>query len=134
MQSKLLLFFFCLYQVQMIFNMMNDIFTFFEIMLILFLGFTMCLMFIMGSIHEDFDGGPIEAGLTLFRAALGDFDFGGFNDALEDGKVNKALVWFGVIVMLIYLIIGSLVFLNLLIAMMAVKYSIIILYVATVDT
>ena len=37
-------------------------------------------------------------------------------------KMINEKVWFGMIVMLIYLILGALVFLNLLIAMMAVKY------------
>ena len=77
--------------VLMIFKMVDDIVTFFEIMLILFLGFTMCLMFIMGSVHDGFSD-PFESGMTLFRAILGDFDFEGFYGPMDDPKVNTALV------------------------------------------
>ena len=104
----------------MIFKMANDIVTFFEIMVILFLGFTFALMFIMGQIHPDFDT-PVNSGLTLFRAILGDFDFTAFADESDQ---NQYLVYFGYGVMILYLVIGSLVLLNLLVAMMAVKCNI----------
>eukprot|EP01083_Nonionella_stella_P161426 528743_1 len=103
--------------VQMIFKMADDIVTFFEIMMILFLGFSFALMFILGDIHSSFDT-PFNAALTLFTSILGDFDFESFHDA-----TNIYLLYFGYGVMILYLIIGSLVLLNLLIAMMATTYE-----------
>eukprot|EP01084_Bolivina_argentea_P067703 123248_1 len=105
--------------VQMIYKMLDDIVTFLEIMLILFLGFSFALMFIMGGVHENFDT-PLNSALTLFTAILSEFDFGAFTD--EEGS-NTTLVYFGYAVMMFYLIIGSLILLNLLIAMMATTYA-----------
>ena len=110
------LFVFCLLShqlgpmVQMIARMMRDIITFFEIMLILYLAFTMCLAFIMKDVHEEFSTlyHTLE---VLFRAVLGDFDFEAFDT--DDGDANMSLVIFGRLIMLVYLILGSLVFLNL---------------------
>mgnify|MGYP000653753426 CR=1 FL=1 len=85
--------------------------TFLEIMLILFLGFTFSLMTILGDVNEGFES-PGKSALTLFSAVLGDFDFGEF-------EMNE-ISYFGYAVMIIYLILGSLVLLNLLVAMMAV--------------
>ena len=104
--------------VQMIFKMMGDIVTFFEIMLILYFGFSFALMFIMGSVHPDFDT-PIKSGLTLFTAILSEFDFGAF--AEEEGA-NIYLIYFGYGIMLLYLIIGSLVLLNLLVCKKIIIY------------
>eukprot|EP01083_Nonionella_stella_P151295 483244_1 len=105
--------------VLMILRMMKDIATFFKIMLVLFLGFSMCLMYVLKDVHSDFES-PFTSTLTLLRALLGDFDFGAFANA-ED--VNDSLLYYGIAVMLIYLVIGSLVFLNLLIAMMAKTFD-----------
>lgn len=88
-------------------------------MLVLYLGFTFALMFILGDINERFDT-PINSGLTLFAAILGDFEFESF--AQQEGG-NVYLFYFGYGVMLLYLIIGSLVLLNLLIALMATTYE-----------
>ena len=95
--------------IQMIFKMLGDIITFFEIMLILYLGFSFALVFIMSPIHPDFDN-PIESGLTLFRAILGDFSFGVF---VSENEANDALIYFGYTIMLLYLVIGSVILLNL---------------------
>ena len=105
--------------ITMIFRMLHDILTFFVIMFIIFLGFTFGIMFIMGEIHTDFTS-PIDSGITLFRAILGDFDFTLFAERSNDDQVNDALILFGYLIMFLYLIIASLVLLNLLIAMMAV--------------
>eukprot|EP01083_Nonionella_stella_P151296 483245_1 len=105
--------------VQMILRMMKDIGTFFKIMLVLFLGFAMCLMYVLQGVHDDF-ASPFTSVLTLLRAILGDFDFGAFAGADD---VNDSLLYYGIGVMLIYLVIGSLVFLNLLIAMMAKTFD-----------
>ena len=104
--------------VQMIFRMLGDIWTFFQILFILFLGFLFALTYIMGDVHQDFDT-PLNSSLTLFRAILGDFDFGAFEDVSDS---NVYLVYFGYLTMIIYLIVGSLILMNLLIAMMAVKF------------
>ena len=120
------LFVFCLLShtigpmVQTIFGMFRDILTFFEIMLILYIGFSMCLAFLMKDADDDFASPQITA-LTLFRAILGDFDFEAFRE--NDTMANPALIYFGLGVMLIYVILGSLVFLNLLIAMMVKTYD-----------
>eukprot|EP01084_Bolivina_argentea_P123568 218973_1 len=106
--------------VQMIFNMMGDVIRFFVIMGVLFFAFTMCLMYTMGDIYDAFDS-PLNAGITLFRALLGDFDFDGFKD--DDHTTDEALLFFGLLMMLIYLIIGSIVLLNLLIAIMAKTFD-----------
>ena len=94
--------------------MMSDIATFFEIMIILFLAFSQCLMFILGDVLDEF-ADPGSAAVTLFRALLGDFEF----DNLTEADVSKGILFFAYGVMLLYLVIGSLVLLNLLIAMMA---------------
>ena len=73
-------------------------------MLILYLGFTFALMFILGDVNSEFDT-PVNSGLTLFAAILGDFEFDSF---LEEDGANVYLVYFGYAVMLLYLIIGSL--------------------------
>eukprot|EP01083_Nonionella_stella_P213062 768781_1 len=106
--------------VQMIFKMMDDIVAFFEIMFILFLGFAFALMFILGDVHPDFDT-PLNSALTLFIAIVAEFDFGAFKEATDE--YNEFLVYFGYGVMILYLIIGSLVLLNLLVAMMATTYE-----------
>eukprot|EP01083_Nonionella_stella_P100230 282393_1 len=105
--------------VQMIIRMMSDIGTFFKIMLVLFLGFSMCLMFVLQDVHDSFES-PFSSILTLLRAILGDFDFTAF---ANEEDVNNSLLYYGIAVMLIYLVIGSLVFLNLLIAMMAKTFD-----------
>eukprot|EP01083_Nonionella_stella_P122850 369792_1 len=107
--------------VQMIFKMMDDIAAFFEIMFILFLGFAFALMFILGDVHPDFDT-PLNSALTLFIAIVAEFDFGAFSEETDD-DTNSSLVYFGYGVMILYLIIGSLVLLNLLVAMMATTYE-----------
>ena len=104
--------------VAMIFRMLSDIATFFEIMLILFLAFAMCLMFILGDVLSDFES-PAIACITLFRALLGDFDF----DNLADANVSEGILYFGYGIVIFYLVIGSLVLLNLLIAMMAKTFD-----------
>eukprot|EP01084_Bolivina_argentea_P015926 29841_1 len=98
--------------------MMSDIITFFEIVFVIFLGFVFALSYIMGAIHSDF-GDPIQSAIALFRAMLGDFEFGEFADETN----NNTLLFFGYAVMCIYLIIGSIVLLNLLIAMMAKTFD-----------
>eukprot|EP01084_Bolivina_argentea_P297201 511984_1 len=103
--------------VQKIYAMMDDIMTFFKIMFVIYLGFTFALCFVMGSVHEDFSD-PVEAAVTLFRAMLGDFDFSAFQ---EDTDI--VLLFFGYAVMFVYLIIGSIVLLNLLIAMMSKTFD-----------
>eukprot|EP01084_Bolivina_argentea_P097627 175499_1 len=108
--------------VSMIFRMMRDIITFLVIMLIVFFGFTFGLMHCMGEIHTDFTN-PIDSGITLFRAILNDFDFTLFVERSSEDKVNDAKILFGYFIMFLYLIIGSLVLLNLLIAMMAKTFS-----------
>eukprot|EP01083_Nonionella_stella_P180070 641139_1 len=104
--------------VQMIFSMMGDIKTFFEIMIILFLGFAMALMFILGDALEEF-ANPGLSSITLFRALLGDFEF----ENLQEAEVSDTIKYFGFGVMLLYLVIGSLILLNLLIAMMAKTFD-----------
>ena len=88
-------------------------------MFVLYLGFTFALSYILSSVNEEFDN-ALDSGLTLFRAILGDFDFSNF---AQDEDANVYLVYFGYGVMLLYLIIGSLVLLNLLIALMATTYE-----------
>eukprot|EP01083_Nonionella_stella_P178794 632759_1 len=105
--------------VQMILSMMEDIGTFFKIMFVVFMGFSMCLMYVLKDVHEDFDS-TFTSILTLLRAILGDFEFGAF---VSEEHVNDSLLYFGIGVMLVYLVIGSLVFLNLLIAMMAKTFD-----------
>merc|ERR1712113_1180198 len=102
----------------MIFRMLNDIATFFEIMLVLFLAFAMCLMFILGDVLDEF-ASPAIACITLFRALLGDFDF----DNLAGANVSTGILYFGYGIVIFYLVIGSLVLLNLLIAMMAKTFD-----------
>merc|ERR1719334_200700 len=105
----------------MIFRMMEDIGTFFEIMIVLFLAFALALMFILGPELPDLFGTPTTAALTLFRAVLGDFEFENFEEV--SGKVSTGLEYFGYGIMLMYLVLGSLVLLNLLIAMMAKTFD-----------
>eukprot|EP01084_Bolivina_argentea_P293901 505592_1 len=107
--------------VQMIFNMMGDVVRFFSIMGILFFAFTMCLMFIMGDVYPEFHN-PITAGITLFRALLGDLDFEATIKE-DDETTNEALIYWGFFLMLLYLVIGSLVLLNLLVAIMAKTFD-----------
>ena len=59
------------------------------------------------------------AGLALFRGIFGDFDYE-FHD--NDGNANTNLIWAAYLFVIIYLIVASLILLNILIAMMAVKY------------
>lgn len=118
--------------IQMIFRMMDDIMTFMYVLIILFAGFTFALSFLMGDIHEDF-ATPDQAALTLFMAALGEFDFDGFDEAmgtpspLSDGmattgsKAEDILIIAAHVFIIVYLVVASLVLLNILIAMMAVK-------------
>eukprot|EP01084_Bolivina_argentea_P072783 132131_1 len=101
---------------------MGDIGTFFEIMIILFLAFAMCLMFILGDVLSEFQT-PGIASVTLFRALLGDFEFDNLADLQHDGNVSAGILYFGYGIMLLYLVIGSLVLLNLLIAMMAKTFD-----------
>ena len=122
--------------VQMIFRMMGDIVTFFYVLVILFVGFTFALSFLMEDIHDDFENAWFSA-RTLFMAALGDFDFDPFDDitatisnTVEPGLVEtdyqreqaiSILVIAAHIFCIAYLVIASLILLNILIAMMAVK-------------
>eukprot|EP01084_Bolivina_argentea_P148121 259029_1 len=115
--------------VQMIYRMIDDIYTFFAIMIIIFFGFTFALSFLMGDIHSDFEN-PFRAGLTLFMAALGEFDFDAFDDKrdqLEElGEYHAAtgiLIWAARLFSIAYLIVASLVLLNILIAMMAKTFD-----------
>eukprot|EP01084_Bolivina_argentea_P159606 277953_1 len=105
--------------VQMIFRMMSDIITFFEIMVILYLAFVFALFSLLRTVNPDFED-PTTTAITLFRAILGDFDFGNFN---QSEYTNPGVYYFGYFVMLLYLVIGALVFLNLLIAMMAKTFD-----------
>eukprot|EP01084_Bolivina_argentea_P076822 139273_1 len=59
--------------IQMIYEMMDDIIAFFEIMIILASGFLVCLTFMFADIYAEFEGG-IQSGVSLFRAILGDFN------------------------------------------------------------
>ena len=104
--------------VAMIFRMLSDIMTFFEIMVVLFIAFAMALVFILGDVMEGFSG-PVIAMITLFRALLGDFDF----DNLAEANVSSGILYFGYGIVIFYLIIGSLILLNLLIAMMAKTFD-----------
>ena len=115
--------------VQMIFRMMDDIITFGYVLIILFAGFTFALSFLMGDIHEDF-ATPDQAILTLFMAALGEFDFDAFDatpspdagvTAITGSDAEHILLVAVHIFIIVYLIVASLVLLNILIAMMAVK-------------
>eukprot|EP01084_Bolivina_argentea_P293902 505593_1 len=100
---------------------MGDVVRFFSIMGILFFAFTMCLMFIMGDVYPEFHN-PITAGITLFRALLGDLDFEATIKE-DDETTNEALIYWGFFLMLLYLVIGSLVLLNLLVAIMAKTFD-----------
>ena len=97
----------------------SDIWTFFQVLFILFVGFVVGSYYVMFDIHSEFST-ILNTSFTLFRAVLGDFDFGNFED---DGDHDIYLVNFGRIIMIIYLIIGSLILLNLLIALMATTYE-----------
>ena len=84
--------------VQMIYRMMGDIITFFEIMLIVFAGFGFALLFVLENMHRDFDD-PIEAGVTLLRAVLGDFEFDTFK---ENSTHNQGLIYVKFIFQFVY--------------------------------
>eukprot|EP00485_Elphidium_margaritaceum_P015088 CAMPEP_0202731060 /NCGR_PEP_ID=MMETSP1385-20130828/186951_1 /ASSEMBLY_ACC=CAM_ASM_000861 /TAXON_ID=933848 /ORGANISM="Elphidium margaritaceum" /LENGTH=2462 /DNA_ID=CAMNT_0049397343 /DNA_START=90 /DNA_END=7479 /DNA_ORIENTATION=- len=105
--------------VAMIFRMMGDIATFFTIMLILFVAFAMCLMFTLGDVLPEQFGSPTSAAATLFLALLGEFDF----DYLGTADISNGIFYFAYGVQLLWLVIGSLVLLNLLIAMMAKTFD-----------
>eukprot|EP01083_Nonionella_stella_P100231 282394_1 len=78
----------------------------------------MSLMFIFGDILESF-ANPGVSTITLFRALIGDFEF----ENLQNAEVPHTIKYFGFGVMLIYLVIGSLVVMNLFIAMMAKTFD-----------
>ena len=62
--------------IQMIYSMLGDILTFLVILLILFLGFTFSLSFLLGDRYAKFETID-QTMLTLFMAALGEFEFDG---------------------------------------------------------
>jgi len=107
--------------VAMIFRMMGDIATFFTIMLILFVAFAMCLMFTLGDVLPDQFGNPASAAISLFLGLLGEVDFDSLEEAGE--VISPGIFYFAYAVQLLYLVIGSLVLLNLLIAMMAKTFD-----------
>lgn len=74
----------------------------------------MCLTFILGDIKDEFNN-PFKSMRSLFSAILGELDWEPFDDGTN---VNDAVLAFAYFVYIIYIIIGSLVLLNLLIAMM----------------
>ena len=78
--------------------MMSDIGTFFQIMLILFLGFAMCLTFILGDIKDEFNNG-FKSMRSLFSAILGELDWEPFDDGTN---VNDAVLAFAYFVYYIY--------------------------------
>eukprot|EP01084_Bolivina_argentea_P145456 254946_1 len=105
--------------VKIIFDMKDDIITFFTIMFCIFCGFVISMMFLMEEIHLDFTD-FLSSLLTLFNSLMGEFAFDGFKDA-EEG--NTILLVAGHFFMIIYLIVSALVLLNILIAMMAKTFD-----------
>ena len=105
--------------------MMDDTMTFLTIIVILWLGFTFSLNFLMGDVYYDFE--DVESSLlTLFMASVGELSFTAWtlgdddtNGELDDqiGKVYRFAVR---IFIGIYVILAALILLNILIAMMAV--------------
>lgn len=92
-------------------------------MLVIFMGFTFALTFIMARIHGDF-ASISKTAIALFRAMLGDFDFDAFQYQTDEGtEINEWLILFGYFAMCLYLVISSIVLLNLLIAMMAKTFG-----------
>eukprot|EP01083_Nonionella_stella_P291162 990764_1 len=105
--------------VRIIFNMKTDIFTFFAIMFCVFIGFMIALMFLNKDLHGDFEDAGASI-LTLFMALLGEFDFEGF---VEPTPETDILLGIAHIFVIFYLIVASLVLLNILIAMMAKTFD-----------
>lgn len=114
--------------IQMIWQMMDDTLTFLTIVVILWLGFTFSLNFLMGDLYHDFQ--DIESSLlTLFMATVGELSFTAWT--LEDEDTNygppledqTAKVYRFAVRMFIgiYVILAALIMLNILIAMMAVS-------------
>eukprot|EP01083_Nonionella_stella_P098541 277150_1 len=108
--------------IRMVQRMMHDIGTFLEIILIILIGFIVCLVYVLGDVDDlkDSFGSFHKAFLTLFRASQGDFDWDQFADTTD---VNPAFLLFAYVIISIYMIIAAIVLLNLLIAMMAKTFD-----------
>jgi hypothetical protein len=103
----------------MVLVMLNDLIDFLAILGIILFGFTVSMHAMFREMHGYHS--IIETFLTLFLAALGEFDFDALQISAEHGKYDTTFI-FGSVLLLVYLLLATVLLLNLVVAKFSSTY------------